>query len=323
MKKALKILVPPLIGLGLLAYFLSGFTHEQWQQIKHSVRRADYSLIGLSLFLGALSHLLRAFRWNYLLETFTNKRIRKINLLLSVGISYLMNLGIPRSGEVARAATLSKYEGLSFNKVFGTIVTERIIDMVFLGLFVLLGLYLSFDQIMHLIRPALPTHPYWLTFIGLILILAALMIWKKMRRSQHPYMQKLTDIIREFRTGMRSVFAVRRPVIFWMQTVAIWLLYLLMLWVVMLAFPETRTLGWNAVILAFIAGSISIVVSNGGLGTYPVFVTETLLLFGVSKEAGFAFSTVMWAAQTLLLILGGVLSFLLLPVVNERPQAIP
>jgi len=240
-----------------------------------------------------------------------------------VGISYLMNLGIPRSGEVARAATLSKYEGLSFNKVFGTIITERIIDMIFLGLFILLGLFLSYEQIAHLIQPIIPSHPYWWLIFGLFIVPSVIIIWKKLRRTKNPLIKKFLVMVDEFRSGMKSIFAIRNPLIFWAETLSIWILYLLMLWVVMLAFPETKTLNWNAVVLAFIAGSISIVISNGGLGTYPVFVTETLLLFGVSKEAGFAFSTVMWTAQTLLLVLGGVFSFLLLPVVNEHDQAIP
>jgi len=323
LKRALKIIIPPLIGLGILFIFLSKFTPEQFEQIRASVRKADFSLIGLSVLLGLTSHILRALRWEHLLKTVTDKKLNRWNLLFAVGISYLMNLGIPRSGEISRAVTVQKYEGISFNKAFGTVITERIIDMIMLGLFVLLGLYLSFDQIAQLLAPLKPEHPAVVGLGLLALALAGWFIWKKLKSSQHTALKKFYTWAAELKSGMLSLTRLQKPWIFAIETVLIWFLYLLMLWVVMLAFPETRHLGWDAVIIAFLAGSLSIVISNGGIGTYPVFVTEALMLYGVSKEAGFAFSTVMWSAQTLMLILAGILSFLFLPWVNARSATTP
>ncbi|NPA46670.1 MAG: flippase-like domain-containing protein [Chlorobi bacterium] len=323
MKKALKIIGPPLFGIAVLVLFLSHFTPEQYRQIKQAILGARYEFILLSILMGLLSHVLRALRWEQLLRTFTDKKLNKWNLIFAVGISYLMNLGIPRSGEISRAVTVQKYEGLPFNKVLGTIITERIIDLVMLGLFVLLGLYLSHDEIARLLAPLIPRHPYILAGMIPVLAAAAWFGMHMLRRSGNRHLARLYAFLNEIRTGMLSLAKIRRPWLFWLETVAIWSLYLLMLYVVMLAFPGTRHLGWDAVIMAFLAGSISIVISNGGIGTYPVFVTETLMLYGVSKETGFAFSTVMWTAQTLMLIVAGILSFVFLPWTNRRREANP
>jgi len=323
LKRALQIIVPPLVGIGILVLFLSKFTDQQFAQIKDSISRAQYSLILVSVLLGLASHVLRALRWEHLLRTVTNRRLNKWNLIFAVGISYLMNLGIPRSGEVSRAVTVQKYEGIPFNKAFGTIITERLIDLVMLGLFVLVGFFLSYNEIARMLGPAMPDHPLILSVFLLMAAAGAYWLWRKSRHWHHPWVRKIHVWIRELKTGMLSLARIRRPGWFILQTIVIWLLYLLMLWVVMLAFPETRHLGWDAVIMAFLAGSISIVISNGGIGTYPVFVTEVLTLYGVSKEAGFAFSTVMWSAQTLMLILAGILSFIFLPWVNGRSAKAP
>jgi len=318
LKKFLKIFLPLAFGIGLLAYFLSGFTPEQFDEVKKAIASADLRLIALSVLLGILSHILRAFRWEYLLEDFTEKPPRKWNLIFSVGLSYLVNLGIPRSGEVARAVTLSKYEHLPFAKVMGTILAERVIDLIILGLFILTGLALEFTTIYGLIQTHFPHLSVGhLVAAGLIFLLLTILFLLYLRYGHGRLAMRVKSFTKDIYEGMISFFRSRHKGMFILQTVLIWLLYLLMLYVVMLAFDATRDLPLRAVLLAFIAGSLSIVLSNGGIGTYPVFVTETLLLYGVSKEEGFAFSITMWSAQTLILILFGLFSLLMLPVVNR------
>ena len=318
MKKFLKIFLPLALGIGILIYFLSGFTSRQFDQIKNSIRHADYGLILLSLLLGLASHLIRAFRWKYLLYPIAGKRPRNINLVLSVGVSYLMNLGIPRSGEIGRAAILAKYEKLPFNKVMGTIIAERVADVLMLILFILLAFVLELKKITGFLLPYLPHHPVWTAIILTGFIIAGLLGLYVLSKSRHPYFRKIFNFVQGIIHGALNIFTMPYKWIFILETLLIWFLYLAMLWVVMLAFPETAHLNFSAVIFTFVIGSLSIVLSNGGIGTYPVFVTEALRLFGVSKEGGFAFSIVMWSAQTILLIVMGVLSLVLLPVVNRE-----
>jgi len=318
LKKALKVILPLLIGAGILYYYLSGFTSEQLDEIYQNIKSADYKWLVISLVLGLLSHIIRAYRWNYLLATL-DYHPRKTNLVLTVGLSYLLNLIVPRAGEVGRAVSLAKYEKeIQFEKAFGTIVAERMADMVFLLLFILLALFLQFDLIYALLEPKLPKSPYLLAGEFLLVIIGFWFLFKWATKSKSVIILKIRSFIAGLLQGMHSILKMPHKWWFIIQTVIIWLLYVAMFWVVLLAFPETAHLGIDAVLVAFIAGSIAMVISNGGFGVYPVFVAEALLLYGVSKETGTAFGLLMWTAQTLLVIVFGLFCMVLLPVYNKK-----
>ncbi len=319
MKKTLKVGISLFIGAGILYWYLSGFTQEELLEIWKNIKNVELKWLVLSLIMGLLSHIIRAYRWNYLLETL-NYHPRKTNLILTVGLSYLLNLVVPRAGEVGRAAALSKYEkDISFDKVFGTIVAERVADVIFLLLFILLALLLQFDFIYQLIEPKLPKSPLLLIVEIVLFLLIFFWIFKVLGRSHHPLILKIRGFIAGLLHGMSSIL--KMPAKWWFitQTLVIWLLYLGMFWVVMPAFPEMKHLGFEAVIVGFIAGSLAMVVSNGGFGVYPVFVAAALSLYGVSKATGTAFSLLMWTAQTLLVIVFGLICLVLLPLVNKKP----
>ncbi len=319
MKKTLKILLPLVFGVGVLFLFLRGFSEQQYQNVITSIRRADIRLIVLSVLLGLLSHIIRAVRWKYLLEPFAGKRPKTWNLIFAVGLSYLVNLGIPRSGEVARALTVAKYENLPFARVMGTVITERIVDTIILLLFVLAGLWVEFDMISGYLDQYyqnLPKGKWFIFLLSLTILLWAGFIFTI--KSESVLARKIKNFTAEIKNGVFSIIRSRHKTAFFIQTFLIWFLYVLMLYVVMLAFDETKGLPSGAVLLSFVTGSLSIVLSNGGIGTYPVFVTETLLLYGVSKDGGFAFSLTMWSAQTLVLILFGIVSMMMLPAVNRK-----
>ncbi len=319
MKKIFQVLVPLAIGIGVLLYFLSGFTREQYEEVGNSFARSNKLLLLLSVFLGLISHIIRGVRWKILLEPFSGKTLKYGNLILSVGVSYLVNLGIPRSGEISRALLVVKYEKLPFAQVMGTIIAERIIDVLILGLIILFTFFLEFDVIYSLVASFFPhISIVEFIFLSLFTIILFIVTFFFLLRSSHPFSKKIKDFFRQIIEGVLSIRKAENLKLFWLETFLIWLLYLLMLYVVMLAFDETSGLGFGAVLSAFVAGSLSIVLSNGGIGTYPVFVTEILMLYGVSKEAGFAFSLTMWTAQTLILIVFGLVSFILLPLFNRN-----
>ncbi len=321
MKKALKIILPFIVGAVILYYYLSSFTDQQLLEIWNSIKYADYKWVALSLFLGLLSHIIRAFRWNYLLATL-GYRPQKGNLILTVGLSYLLNLIVPRAGEVGRAVTLAKYEKeVRFDKAFGTIVAERVADLIFLALFILTALFLQFDLIYDMIAPKLPENPVFLGLILLLLIMLFIILFKWSSRSKNLLVIKIRTFVSGLFQGMNSILTMPYKWWFIFQTLIIWILYLVMYWVVLLAFPETQNLGMDAVLVSFIAGSIAMVISNGGFGVYPVFVAEALLLYGVSKETGTAFGLLMWTTQTLLVILFGLICMILLPVYNNDISA--
>jgi len=318
LKKSLKIILPFVIGALILYYYLSGFSDEQLNKIFESIKNADFKWLALSLLFGLISHIIRAYRWDYLLETL-GYHPRKTNLVLTVGLSYLLNLVIPRAGEVGRAATLARYEkDVKFEKAFGTIVAERMADIVFLLMFMALAFFLQFDLIYEMIAPKLPKNPLLLSVELLGLIAVFYFIFKQLKKSKHPLILKIREFIHGLLQGMNSILMMPHKWWFILQTAIIWILYVAMFWVVLLAFPETRSLGFEPVIVSFIAGSIAMVISNGGFGIYPVFVAEALALYGISLETGTAFGLLMWTAQTLLVIVFGLICMFLLPVYNEK-----
>jgi len=226
---------------------------------------------------------------------------------------------IPRAGEVGRAASLAKYEkNIRFEKAFGTIVAERIADIIFLLLFMALAFFLQFDLIYDMIAPKLPKNPILLSFEILVIILVFYLIINFLKKSNNIFAIKIRNFITGLLQGMQSILKMPHKWWFILQTTLIWLLYVAMFWVVLLAFPETKNLGIDAILVSFIAGSIAMVISNGGFGVYPVFVAEALYIYNISLETGTAFGLLMWTTQTLLVILFGLICMFLLPIVNER-----
>ena len=320
MKKALRIILPLFIGAAILYYYISGFTDQQLDEIFESIKHADFKWLFLSLFLGLMSHIIRAYRWNYLLETL-DYHPRKGNLILTVGLSYLLNLAVPRAGEIGRAASLAKYEeGIQFDKAFGTIVAERMADIVFLLLFILLAFLLQFDFIFEMVAPLLPKNPILLGGEILLIIGLFYLFIKWLRKSNNAFVIKIRNFVEGLLQGMTSILKMPHKWWFILQTALIWFLYVAMFWVVLWAFPETENLGLDAVLVAFIAGSIAMVISNGGFGVYPVFVAEALLLYGISKEIGTAFGLLMWVSQTLLVVVFGFVCMVWLPIYNKRQE---
>jgi len=317
LKKTLKIISPLLLGAGILYYYLSGFTDEQLDKIILNIKNAEFKWLFVSLIFGLLSHIIRAYRWDYLLDTL-DYHPKKTNLVLTVGLSYLLNLVVPRAGEVGRAASLAKYEkDINFDKAFGTIVAERMADIFFLLLFMALAFFLQFDLIYEMIAPKLPKNPILLGFevIGLFVAFYFFLQWLK--KSDNAFIIKIRNFITGLLEGMASILKMPNKWWFIIQTTLIWLLYVAMFWVVLFAFPETSGLGIDAILVSFIAGSIAMVISNGGFGVYPVFVAEALLIYGVSKEVGTAFGLLMWSTQTLLVIIFGLICLFALPLYNK------
>ena len=150
-KSSLKILVPLSIGLFFIYLTINATTVEERKLIANYIKNADYRFVLLSIVFGVLSHLSRAYRWQFLLAPMGYKP-RFINSTLAVLIAYIANLGIPRSGEILRATTLSSYEKIPFEKTFGTIIAERLVDLVLLIGFIFIALSLQYDLIWEVLR---------------------------------------------------------------------------------------------------------------------------------------------------------------------------
>ena len=315
LKKTLQLVLPLLLGIFLCWYAFAQFSTEELALIKEQFLKADYSYLWLSVAMGFLSHVSRGIRWQYTLASM-HYFPKRYNLVLAVFIGYLLNLTVPRSGEVSRALLINRYDKVPFDKAFGTILTERVIDMCILLLFIAVVFVFQFDLVWHFLEG-------YLTFSYIIVVLLALgllflggVYW--IYRSTSSFAQKVHKMLSGIKEGIFSILHLKKKWQFIAHTLFIWLMYFWMFYVVFFSMEQTKELSIIQVLTAFVIGSFAIVFTNGGLGAYPLFIAKVLLLFGVTETVGTALGWVIWIAQFLMIILFGGLSFLLLPIINRR-----
>lgn len=309
-KKSLKIIIPLLFGGGLIWYL---FTIIPPKTLLEYFKNANYWWISLGLFFGILSHLSRAYRWKFMLEPM-GYTPRFINSALAVLIGYFVNLAIPRAGEVSRASVMANYENIPFEKGFGTIVAERIADLIMMFLIIGVTLLIQFDFILQLVKEKLDPVKI---IIGLaVCLIGGFFFYKYVRKSTKGIGLKIKKFIKSLVEGVTSIFRMKNKWPFIFHTVFIWAMYVLMFWATIPAIDGLQV-PFGGILVGFIAGGFSIAATNGGIGLYPLAVAGAFTLFGVPEEPSTAFGSVMWAAQTAMVILFGGLSFLLLPICNK------
>jgi uncharacterized protein (TIRG00374 family) len=246
------------------------------------------------------------------------------NTFFAVMVGYFANMAFPRLGEVTRCGILARYEKIPFNKSFGTVITERAIDMIiFLALFFLMifsqagfiSEYLDLKIYPKLVAKFGELHYSRILFltlgaIGLIFVVF-LFIYRHRIRSFSLY-QKVSHVVLGFWEGLKSLSQMKNPWLFTFYSLAIWALYYLMLYVIFFCFAETAGLGLGAGLSALVLGSVGIMVTPGGIGLYPAIIQETLVLYGSTKPVGLALGWIAWSAQTAMITLVGCISLLLL-----------
>lgn len=315
MKNKLKTILPLALGVFLVYYSYQQTTPEDRTLIYNNIREANYFWVALSLLAGLFSHLFRAWRWNLLLEPMGYKP-RFANNVMSIFIAYLANLGIPRSGEVFRATTISSYEKIPFEKGFGTIVAERIIDLIML-LFIVLAAALFQTEFIVNYFEAKGIHPAKTLLILFALGLLGIAFLYILNRTRIGFLQRIKQLVRGLTEGLTSVFRMRRKGAFIAYTLGIWLMYIAMFWLIKYSIPETTQLSLPAMLVAFVAGAFAMSTTNGGIGLYPLAVGKVLVLYGISQTSADTFGWIMWTSQTLMVIVLGALSFLYLPFYNR------
>ena len=314
-KKIITIAIPILISITLVWYSLYKVPLEQ---IVLEAKKADYKWIILSVCCLTISHLSRAYRWLFMLEPL-GYNIKVKNSIMAVFATYLINYGIPRSGEVARATILSNYENVPFEKGFGTIVAERIADMLVMLIIIGITLILQFEFIYQFLSERL-------SFNSIIIIVALTIIFGIMvlilRKNNSVVITKIKTFVKGLIEGALSIFRMEKKWAFIGHTVFIWGMYLLMFYTTTFAFKSLQGIPLAAVLIGFISASFSIAATNGGTGAYPAAVFAAFSIFGIAKDPSFAFGWVLWGSQTLMTILLGGLSLLYLPIYNRNKSTV-
>jgi glycosyltransferase 2 family protein len=327
---ALKLIVFIAIGFFFIWLFLKDLTSLQKEQILDSFSKANYWWLLLSFFIGLLSHVFRTMRWEMLIQTIGYKPRFK-NTFLSLMIGYFANLALPRLGEVSRCTILAKYEKIPFEKSFGTVIAERAFDVLTFVVLFFVNLLVQYNKISGYVHEkvyeplsdkfAFIGKGYVLySFIVLLILIAIFIFVFHKRLFKFNFYQKIIKILKGFWDGLKSLAKVKHPFRFLGLTFLIWLMYYLMSYVCFFSIFETSNPGLDAVLSVLVMGTIGIMVVQGGIGIYPVIIAETLTLYGVVNIIGFALGWLIWGAQTFIIILAGIVSLILLPVLNRQPH---
>ena len=311
LKKSLKIILPLAFGGFLVWYSLSKISIET---LVSYFQNANYWWIGLGLFFGVLSHLSRAYRWKFMLEPIGYKP-KFTNSVLAVLVGYLVNLAIPRAGEVSRAAVLSNYEDVPFEKGFGTIVAERIADLIMMLIIIIITLFVQFDFIYELLTQNFNPTKIILIIVGLII--GFYIFTQYIKKAKKGIALKIKTFVTGLVEGVTSIFKMKNKWAFIFHTVFIWAMYVAMFWATIPAIEGLQG-PFGGILIGFIAVGFSIAATNCGIGLYPIAVAGALALFGISEEPATAFGWIMWTAQTAMIIIFGGLSFLMLPIYNKN-----
>ena len=309
----LKNLLPIFIGVFCIYY---SFKDISFSEFKEYFTKINYLWVFVGISLGALSHISRSYRWKFLIEPLGYK-LGFINSVLTVFSAYLINYTVPRAGDIARGTMISKYENIPFEKAIGTIVAERAVDVLCILIIILIGLIIEFDKISNKLIDFVEESDFSTVILSvLIAVIVTATVYFIIKRFK--FYKKIKSFLSGLIDGITIIFKMKNRNQFIFHSIFIWLMYVLMFYFTSKAFVDLNQVTFFQLTISFTLAALSIMLSNGGIGIYPLAVEESLGWYGVQSATGLAFGWVMWLSQTLMVVIFGGLSLFVLPFINRR-----
>ena len=332
MKKSLLTILQYLffLSLGILFVWLTvkDISKEDWEHIKESLKNARHWVIIPVLLLLLLSHYSRALRWKILMEPFGYKP-STFNTWAAVMIGYLVNAGVPRLGEVIKCTLLAKYENIRADRLVGTIVLERIVDLVCLIIVFILALVFQWhiigDYTLNLFINFFTDNSGHTSitkvaiFFGVLLFIGFLFYFLLKKFGHIDIVAKFKNIVLGILHGLNSIRLIKHKGLFVFHTLLIWTLYLLSTTAGIYALQESDHLGILGGLTTLAIGSVGMIITPGGIGAYPLLVASLMELYGLDfKTTGTALGWLLWTAQTVIILVAGVIFFVLFSYKNKK-----
>lgn len=329
-KTALQYIIIFTATVVLIWFSLRGLTvaegEDKWGFLLHTWEQANKGWLLAMAGLAVLSHVIRAERWRMLLAP-AGHTTKLSYSFLSLMVGYLVNLVIPRGGEVSRCYNLYKLDKTPVEMSFGTVVVERIIDLICLVVLIGVSFFVEYERLFSFID-TLPIGSdqsskfRMLAIIGVVFVVLIVALFFLLKRNK-----KVTTFLKKtwlgFKDGLLSVFKLEKKGLFIFYSIVIWALYFLMSYTVILAFPQTAHLGVGAVLSLFAIGSIAMAVPlPGGTGSYHVLVPQGLVfLYGIAQPDAIAFTFIFHGWQTAIMIVGGAISLIITSILVKKKGA--
>lgn len=337
MKKLASIILQYVVFLGLGVFLIwwssRNLTDTEVARLRDTLGGARYMLVLPAMAMLLLSHFSRAVRWKILMEPL-GIRPRTANTFFAVLLGYFFNLLVPRLGEVVKCTTLARYEKTPVDKLIGTMVAERAIDFLCLVAVIFLTIVLQLDLAGPFVAGELKAvfagkgngARYTGIIFTLIGVIAAIWLirWAIARFAHIGWVVRIRDVFRGIWQGLTSVRHVERKGAFIGHTAFIWLMYLLSIRLGFLAMEPVEHLGFTPSMTILSTGSLAMIATQGGIGAYQLAVQKSLDIYGIDPVNGLAYGWLLWAVQTLMVLVMGVFVLIVLPMYNrQRHEIIP
>lgn len=324
-KSILKYFVSLVLAFILLYY---AFKNVDLGEFFAKASEVSYIWVILSVAISLVSHWLRAYRWNILLAPF-GYELKAGRTFLAVMTGYLANLAFPRIGEVTRCGVLKKNDGVPVSHSLGTVITERIIDFFILLFLVFLDFILEFDKVYGFFSKTLGFNKIIenKTFViaGVVMLMALgigsyfLVKYFVSKEGNNAFLNKVRVFVKEMMDGLFSLGKIKNIPGFVFSTMAIWVLYYLMSYVILFSIVETSDLSLLAGLSILVAGGLAMAMPvQGGIGTYHAFITGIMILYGIEQNTGLFFATLLHASQIFSILLFGGLCVLVSVFISKK-----
>lgn len=326
LKKVLQVVFPFLLGMIILFWTYRDFNFQRIGEVLHG--GLNYSWILLSLAFGVLANLFRGWRWTQTLAPL-GEHPKPSNCVYAIFISYAANLVIPRVGEVSRCGVLAKYDQVSFSKSLGTVVSERLIDTLCIGLIAGVTLLLQAPVFVSFFEQTgtnvdkyaglISSVHFWIFVVCAFAIL--LLVFFLIRNVA--LFAKLKGLVHNIWLGIIALKDVKNVPLYLIYTIGIWGSYFLEFYLTFYAFGFSENLGPLAGMVMFVVGSMAVIVPTpNGAGPWHFAIITMMVLYGVEKENAAIFALLVHGIQTFLLILLGIYGLAALPLTNNRNKQI-
>ncbi len=328
LKKILQYTVFFGIGLFLTYWQYSKMTAAEKDIFAESIKNANYIYLVPVVILSLCSHISRAIRWRYLMVPMGYKPLLS-NTFATVMIGYLVNSLAPRAGEIAKCSLLGKREKIPFEKLIGTILIERAIDLLCYFVIILITVLLQYQRISEFVVDMFANsvkqgnmHPLLkLTLIVFIITIIVILIKYLLKKyTNHKLIDGLKHKISGVQDGFKSIKNLQNAKLFWFHTLLIWFCYLMQIYVGFNAMEFTQHLGIDASFAVLTLGTLAMILTPGGIGSFPIAVAKVLVLYNISNAQAESFGWVMWGATTAIIFVVGTLSFVWFEYVKVKAQ---
>ena len=317
-------------GLFLVWWQLKDMTQNEKLEFYNAFNYANYWLLIPIIIMSLLSHFFRSLRWKLLMKPLGYNPAMK-NVFSVVMIGYLANSAIPRLGEILKCTFLARYEKLKVDKLVGTIIVERTFDLICFLIFIGFTILIQINVVGGFVKEKLirigntAGIPVWVNIIILFFIILTIILITKYLFKKYPenkIINKINLFLKGIAEGFRTIKNLKQKRLFLLYTFFIWALYLSQVYLGFQAMKGTDHLSIKAACSVLTLASLAMIATPGGIGSFPLFVMETLTIYGIGNPLGKAFGWLIWGVSTGIVIIVGLTCLLIIPYINRKKNEI-